>query len=165
MRILYLFLILCTLTTLCYSQNPAQNLANINYNSKTNNNDTNSNSPNNMGINSRWSNNNIFSVINEKSDLGTPEYYSLSQNYPNPFNPSTLIKFTVPFTSEVIIEVANILGNKVGELLNEQKPPGYYGINFNAIGLPSGVYFYSIKTNSIEGKQHFSSTKKMLILK
>jgi hypothetical protein len=127
--------------------------------------DTNGNSPKNMGISIRCINNNTFSAVDEKSGFGIPEYFSLSQNYPNPFNPSTLIKFALPFRSEVIIEVCNILGNKVEELLNEQKNAGYYEINFNASGLPSGVYFYTIKTNSIEANQHFTNTKKMMILK
>ena len=127
--------------------------------------DTSSNSPKNMGISIRCINNNTFSAVDEKPDLGIPKYFSLSQNYPNPFNPSTLIKFALPFRSEVMIEIYNILGNKVEELLNEQKNAGYYEINFNASGLPSGVYFYTIKTNSIESKQHFTSTKKMMILK
>jgi len=127
--------------------------------------DTSGNSSKNFGISIRCINNTTFSAVNEKSGLGIPEHYSLSQNFPNPFNPSTLIKFALPFSSEVKIEVYNILGNKVEELLNGQKNAGYYEINFNAVGLPSGVYFYTIKTSSIEGKQHFTSTKKMLILK
>ena len=127
--------------------------------------DTSSNSSKNIGMSIRCINNNTFTAINEKSDLGIPEYLSLSQNYPNPFNPSTLIKFALPFSSEVIIEVFNILGNKVEELLNEQKNAGYYEINFNASGLPSGVYFYTIQTNSIDGTQNYANTKKMMLLK
>jgi hypothetical protein len=96
---------------------------------------------------------------------GLPVSYNLFQNYPNPFNPSTLIKFALPFSSDVKLEVYNILGVRIKELLNEQKPAGYYEINFNTAGLASGVYFYSIEANSLDGKSQFKSFKKMMLLK
>ena len=85
--------------------------------------------------------------------------YALYQNYPNPFNPVTNIRFQLPKESKVVIKVYNILGSEVIELLNEQKGPGIYEIDFNASNLPSGVYFYKIST------PEYSNTKKMIVLK
>jgi hypothetical protein len=90
--------------------------------------------------------------------------YSLSQNYPNPFNPNTKIKFNVAealnaSTTNVLLKVYDILGNEITTLLNEQKPPGTYEIEFNAQNLASGVYFYQINIGS------FNQVRKMLLLK
>ena len=87
------------------------------------------------------------------------------QNYPNPFNPSSKIRYTLPFSSNVKIEVYNILGGKVKELINEQKNAGYYEVNFNTNRLASGVYFYLIYAKSTDGKSEFRDTKKMVLLK
>ncbi|MCX6149092.1 MAG: T9SS type A sorting domain-containing protein [Ignavibacteriales bacterium] len=91
--------------------------------------------------------------------------YSLQQNYPNPFNPSTLIRFALPFRSTIKIEVYNILGEKIKEILNEQKNAGYYEVNFNTNGLRSGVYFYLLYAKSTDGKSEFRDIKKMMLLK
>ena len=96
---------------------------------------------------------------------GIPVVYNLYQNYPNPFNPSTMIIFTLPFNSKVKIEVYNILGERVRELVNEQKSAGYYEVNFNTTGLSSGVYLYMIEAKSLDGKSEYVNTKKMMLLK
>lgn len=90
-----------------------------------------------------------------QSDL----HFYLSQNYPNPFNPSTRISFIVNKSSLVSLKVYDVLGNEVETLVNEEKSPGTYNINFNASGLSSGVYFYRLKSGT------FSETKKMIFLK
>ena len=90
--------------------------------------------------------------------------YILEQNYPNPFNPSTVIKYTIPFESNVKLKIYNELGEEVKDLVSEIKSAGVYQLSFNAGGLSSGVYYYTIKANSIDGKENFQSTKKMVIL-
>jgi hypothetical protein len=85
--------------------------------------------------------------------------YSLSNNYPNPFNPSTKIKYSVPQSSNVAIKVFDILGREVYKLVNDEKPAGYYEIEFNASSLTSGIYFYRLQAGS------FVETKKMVLLK
>lgn len=85
--------------------------------------------------------------------------YYLAQNYPNPFNPSTKINFGLKKSSNVEINVYNILGNKVATLVNEFKPAGNHSVLFNAKNLSSGIYFYKIVTNE------FAQTRKMLMLK
>jgi hypothetical protein len=90
---------------------------------------------------------------------GIPVTYSLEQNYPNPFNPSTTIRFTIPQAGLVNISVYTILGEKVGEVLNQEMNVGTFEYTFDASKLSSGVYFYTIKTGS------FNASKKMLLLK
>ncbi len=92
--------------------------------------------------------------------------FNLEQNYPNPFNPSTKISYQIPASLNpsqggtlVTLKVYDILGNEIATLVNEEKSPGTYEVNFNAINLTSGVYFYRMKA----GK--FVETKKMVLLK
>jgi hypothetical protein len=88
-----------------------------------------------------------------------PKEYSISQNYPNPFNPSTVINFQITQRGHVSLKVFNILGKEIAALVNEEKPAGSYSVNFNASSIPSGVYFYQIKSGS------YSATKKMILMK
>jgi hypothetical protein len=88
-----------------------------------------------------------------------PSEYALRQNYPNPFNPSTKINFVLPEKSFVDLRVYNILGKEVETLVLDEKAAGYHEVQFDAKGLPSGVYLYKLKA----GK--FSETKKMIIVK
>jgi hypothetical protein len=94
-----------------------------------------------------------------------PDQFGLAQNYPNPFNPSTTISYSLPYNSNVKLNVYNAIGENVSQLFNGVQEAGYHNINFNASSLPSGVYFYTIQTNSIDGTQNFSNTKKMMLLK
>ncbi len=114
-----------------------------------------------------WSNSMAVSLITGINGMssGIPIVYQLMQNYPNPFNPSSKIRYALPFSSNVKIEIYNILGEKIKELVNEQKNTGYYEVNFNTTGLASGVYFYMIEAKSIDGKNEFRDTKKMMLLK
>src|ERR1035437_1745521 len=85
--------------------------------------------------------------------------YDLAQNYPNPFNPSTLITYSIPKSSNVMVKVYNVLGKLITTLVNENQEAGIYKINFDARGLSNGVYFYKIQAGS------HTSVKKMLLLK
>jgi hypothetical protein len=93
--------------------------------------------------------------------------FSLSQNYPNPFNPSTKIKFAIPNVETrhasslqmVTLKIYDILGREIATLVNEEKPAGEYEVGFNAINLPSGIYFYQLSAGN------FVETKKMILLK
>jgi len=100
-----------------------------------------------------------------------PKEFMLYQNYPNPFNPNTIIKFTVPNVETnhdaslqmVTLKVYDLLGNKVATLVNEEKEPGVYEVEFNpesGIRNPaSGIYFYQLKAGQ------YSATKKMILLR
>jgi hypothetical protein len=88
-----------------------------------------------------------------------PEKFALSQNYPNPFNPVTNIRFGLPKTSKVKLEIYNVLGQRVITLLDEQKPAGFHVVTFDARDLASGMYFYRIQT------AEFTDQKKMILIK
>ncbi len=83
----------------------------------------------------------VVSVESNKNNI-SPTDFMLYQNYPNPFNPTTKIKYSIPKTSNVQLKVFDILGRKVAELVNEEKPAGNYTVNFNASKLSSSIYFY-----------------------
>jgi len=91
-----------------------------------------------------------------------PAQYILSQNFPNPFNPTTVINYALPTNSFVSLKVYNSLGQEVLALVNEMKQVGSYKVNFNATGLPSGVYYYIIRAGN---NNEFVKTNKMLLLK
>ncbi len=91
--------------------------------------------------------------------------YKLVNNYPNPFNNYTVIKYSIPVQSRVNLSVYNILGQQVKQIRNEMQPGGSYEIKFNADDLPSGIYFYTLISESADGKQKFRSSQKMVLLK
>ena len=88
-----------------------------------------------------------------------PKTYQLSQNYPNPFNPSTIISYQLPKQGFVSINIYNILGQKVAQMVNETQSAGSYKVNFDASNLTSGIYIYQIQAGS------FVQSKKMILLK
>ncbi len=88
-----------------------------------------------------------------------PTKFSIEQNYPNPFNPTTRIKYQVVSSQNVLIKVFDALGNEITTLVNEQKLSGVHEVEFNAAGLSSGIYFYSVQTKG------FFETKKMMLIK
>jgi len=92
------------------------------------------------------------------SDIFQKEYH-LYKNYPNPFNPVTSISYQLPKKSFVNLSVYNILGQIVTTLVNEEKEPGFYTINWDASKFSSGLYIYKIQA----GK--YFSTHKCLLLK
>lgn len=100
-----------------------------------------------------------FEYSNEVEVEIIPAAYSLSQNYPNPFNPITSIKFELPQASKVTLNVYNILGEQVVNLINENLEAGFHSVPFNASELPSGTYIYRLQADK------FVQTKKMILLK
>ena len=93
------------------------------------------------------------------NSLIIPKTYSLSQNYPNPFNPVTTIGFSLPKAGYVTIEIYNILGEKVKNLVSQHLEAGEYRYRWDAGNLPSGMYFYHIRTKS------FLKTKRLILVK
>lgn len=91
--------------------------------------------------------------------IGLPEKFSLSQNYPNPFNPKTIIDYSVPVGSRVVITVYDILGREINKLVNEYKDAGYHSVKFDGSNLASGVYFYTLSSDNLK------ITKRMLLIK
>jgi len=88
-----------------------------------------------------------------------PSDYILSQNFPNPFNPATSIEYSIPEQSFVELTVYDVLGNEIATLVNEEQQAGNYRTDFNALNLPSGMYFARITAGS------FTNVVKMTLLK
>jgi PKD repeat protein len=88
-----------------------------------------------------------------------PGQLRLWQNYPNPFNPYTKIKFSLPETENVKIEVYNTIGQKITSLLSKTLTAGSYEVMFNGENLHSGVYFYKLEAGE------FQEIRKMVLLK
>jgi hypothetical protein len=101
----------------------------------------------------------ITTGIKEVKETCHPISFTLLQNYPNPFNPSTSIQYQIPTASFVSLRVFDLLGREIAALVNEEKPPGTYTINFDGSSLSSGVYFYSI------GANNFHQTKKLILMR
>ncbi len=92
-------------------------------------------------------------------DVTTPDNFELGQNYPNPFNPSTTINYQIKFDGHVSLKVYDYTGNQVADLVNQNQVSGKYTVQFNAAGLSSGIYFYTISAPG------FTATKKLTLLK
>ena len=101
----------------------------------------------------------IMTKVEDIRPVTIPKEFYLDQNYPNPFNPSTTIRFGLPRKSEVSLKIFDLLGREVGTLIDKTMTAGEYQVIFQAEGLPSGVYFYCLRT---EG---FSRVKKFTLLK
>ena len=101
----------------------------------------------------------VDKVTGVEDDFNVPTEFSLSQNYPNPFNPSTVIDFSIPQSSRVLLKVFNLLGQEVATLIDEELTVGSHSINFDAGRLATGVYIYTLEA----GKFH--DIKKMLLVK
>ena len=102
----------------------------------------------------------FVSKISEK----IPSEYKLLQNHPNPFNPSTIIRYQIKESRFVTLKVYDILGKEIATLVNEKQSPGEYEVpfsinQFSGYQLPSGIYFYTLKTGD------YVESKKMLMIK
>jgi surface protein len=97
-----------------------------------------------------------FEVM-EKAEL--PTEFTLDQNYPNPFNPTTTIRFGLPESADVTLEVYTVLGQRVMTLVNENRSAGWHTVSFNGAGLSSGVYVYRIQAGGMV------QTKKLMLVK
>jgi hypothetical protein len=102
--------------------------------------------------------NNLVSGFEDKS-ADVAQSFILAQNYPNPFNPSTTIKFDLPKTSEVILKIYNILGEKVTTLVFYRLTAGSYTYEWDARSLASGIYLYRLEAGE------FIEIKKMILMR
>jgi hypothetical protein len=133
---------------------------------------------NNVWYLSQWTTGDIMETIylgpitsNDKFIFTTPEgvvsvddefvptRFQVFQNYPNPFNPSTIIRFALPKQTLVKLDIYNILGERVLELINTELTAGTHEVIFNGLNLASGIYFYQLQAGQ------FLETKKMILLK
>ncbi|MHB1050422.1 MAG: phosphodiester glycosidase family protein [Bacteroidota bacterium] len=94
---------------------------------------------------------NITSVKTFADNL--PSEFVLRQNYPNPFNPVTTITFSLPHTAGtrhiLSLRIYDLLGREIATLVNGEKPPGKYSVQWNAVGQSSGVYFMQLRSGNL----------------
>lgn len=89
----------------------------------------------------------------------SPDKFGLDHNYPNPFNPQTTISYSVPQETHVQIVIYNMTGQVMETLVDGIVESGYYTVQWNAAGVPSGIYFYSIRT------PEFTQVRKCMLMK
>jgi len=102
--------------------------------------------------------------IEQGNSANTPVDFALKQNYPNPFNPGTLIRFDLPKSTYVSLNIFNLLGQKIRTLIAEQKAAGYYNIYWdgqmdNGEKAASGVYVFRLQAEA------YVKSRKMLLLR
>lgn len=95
----------------------------------------------------------------EDDSIQAPTDYFVSKNYPNPFNASTTIVFTLENSSQVSIEVYNIVGQRVVTIHNEFLSSGEHSVVWQAQDQPSGIYFYLVTAGEL------SIAKKMSLIR
>jgi hypothetical protein len=88
-----------------------------------------------------------------------PDRFSLAQNYPNPFNPTTTVTYDLPAPSEIALSVFDVLGRKVRLLASGAHPAGTHQVRFDASGLPSGIYFCTLRAG------RYTETRRMVLLR
>jgi hypothetical protein len=106
-----------------------------------------------------------FEYSNEvEVEVLPPDEFSLAQNFPNPFNPSTKINYSLAIDSKVTLTVYNMLGEAVSVLINNNVSAGTHSVDFDATNLNSGVYFYKVEAQGINGES-FTQVRKMMLTK
>ena len=96
--------------------------------------------------------------VHENSSV-VPSTYALSQNFPNPFNPVTTIEFSLPRSGRTTLTILNVLGEEVARLVDNEVQAGNHIVQWNASAVPSGMYFYQLRSGN------FLQTMKLLLLK
>jgi len=108
----------------------------------------------------RWDSTSVtISVTDVEQNNSNLAEFKLHANYPNPFNPSTTIKYSLSEALFTSLKIYDAVGNEVAVLVDELKSAGEHQIEFNAAGLSSGIYYYTLQAGS------FIETKKMILMK
>jgi hypothetical protein len=102
---------------------------------------------------------------NVDDDIISAEEFKLYDNYPNPFNPSTVISWQSSVDSRQTLKIFDILGKEVATLVDEFRSAGKHSVEFDASGLASGIYMYTITSQSLDGRHNFTAVKKMMLMK
>lgn len=93
-----------------------------------------------------------------------PVAYALEQNYPNPFNPTTTIRYQLSKRGDVVLEVYNLLGQKVRTLVQREQLTGAHTVQWRGdddrgLSVASGVYIYRLRAGD------FTASRKLLLLR
>jgi hypothetical protein len=109
--------------------------------------------------------NSEFFSLNSDVTIGAADKFGISQNFPNPFNPTTGISYSLSEDAFVNLQIYDITGRQVEQLVNSNIQAGYHTVTFDGSALASGVYFYRIRANDNSGKNLFTKIMKMLLVK
>lgn len=109
---------------------------------------------------------NAIILETERSET-LPGRYVVMRTYPNPFNPTTTIDFSVPLSGIVTLRVYDLLGREVETILNRWLDAGNHTVQWNATGVPSGIYFVKLQTadRSTDLGQGFTQVRKVTVLR
>ncbi len=100
-----------------------------------------------------------YAVIEIEPGFSVPGEFYLSQNYPNPFNSNTSVRYGLPQSSNMRLDIFDVSGRLVDNLLNEEQPAGHHSFIWDGKGRSSGVYILRMKSGS------FRSVKKITLIK
>ena len=105
----------------------------------------------------------VVSTDNKASSI-TPNKLSLNQNYPNPFNPTTSFNYNLAENGKIKMTITDIIGREIVTLIDDYQRQGNHNILWtgkdkNGDQVPSGIYFYNLKSGST------LITKKMTLTK
>lgn len=107
----------------------------------------------------------ISAPVRVKSVTESERKYTILYNYPNPFNPSTKISYSVKADSYVKIAVYNSLGELIEVPVDLFQASGAYEFTWNAGSNPAGMYILSFNAASVDGKESFQGSRKMILVK
>lgn len=117
--------------------------------------------------NMKFQKNNTFSPFSLTENNNFPQEVILFQNYPNPFSTTTFISFIIPETINngnnilhVTLKVFDSGGNEISTLMNDERSPGYYEIEYFSGDLPDGIYYYELIVGS-----YYKLTKRMSLVR
>ena len=99
----------------------------------------------------------VYNLLNEV-EISVPGQFELGQNYPNPFNPTTVIRYCLPVSGMTTLKVYDETGEQVATLVEGVKDAGNYEVKFDARGLSSGIYFYTLTSGE------FTQTRKLILM-
>jgi hypothetical protein len=105
----------------------------------------------------------VVSSVEQSTETASPAVHKLFQDSPNPFNSNRQIEHTLPFRSNVVLKVFNILGQEARTLVEKVREAGSYVVTFDGRDLASGVYFYRL--HAIAADRHSVQTKKLSVLR
>lgn len=106
----------------------------------------------------------VTTDIQTPSGDQVPAAFELRQNYPNPFNPSTTIAYLLPTRAKVALNIYNLLGQEVRNLVKGDQAPGLQQVQWDGRDnhgntVASGIYIYRIVAGD------FTATRKMILLR
>ena len=103
-------------------------------------------------------------VDTERGQDLTAAQYALYQNYPNPFNPTTIIRYSIPIKSNVLLRIFDLSGREVDTIVNQSQPAGTYSVTWDGrdntgFSVSSGIYFCRMEAEAL------SQTIRMIYLR